>query len=195
MIFEQQLPRLLVASPGVTDPNFSQAVVLLLEHDSNGALGFVINNKSHMTLSEVVSFEDSEIPPEVPVWHAGPVDSSAGFVLHNQKNDYYEREIAPGISLSSSQESLRKLIDNEIRKDTETSSDLYAFRLLIGYAGWGPGQLDQEIHQGTWLQAPVDRNILFNSDYQSMWKQILTSTDSGKSYSGWIPHTGEHWLH
>lgn len=190
---DYDLPILLAASPGMKDPNFEQSVILLLEHDENGALGFIINNKSHMTMKEVVAFDKIEIPPEIPVWFAGPVDSSAGFVLHNQKNDYFEREVAPGISLSASQESLKKLVDSEVAK--EEQKDRYPFRLLIGYAGWGPGQLESEFRQGLWIKAPLDRQILFNSDYQEIWTSTLNRIGIDKNSMVESTDYSGDWLH
>lgn len=222
------LPSLLVASPQLLDPNFCRSVVLLIEHDSKGAMGFIVNQKSDLNLKEVVSFDAVKIPSHIPVWKAGPIDRSAGFVLHNQKNESFEKEITNGISISSSQESLRKLIESEIhlhakrhakhthlpiernkfpafhnyeqnlKKEKIDSSEvewIYPFRLLVGYAGWGPGQLDQEIEQGAWVPLPLCQNVLFNSNFEDMWH--LTLQKIGMHQDACIPLGSQDtlWLH
>lgn len=185
----------------MADPHFKQSVILLLEQDEKGAFGFVINHKSKMSLDEVVSLNQVEIPPEIPVWNAGPVDSSAGYVLHNQKSEFFEREIAPGISLSSSQESLKKLVDNArfVQVDHAEASVkkpvIYPFRLLVGYAGWIPGQLEAELDSGTWLQAPLDYDILFNANYSEIWTRTLGSVGVSDTYSDMVAVEQGHWLH
>src|SRR5690606_27252719 len=95
----------------MNDPYFQKAVILVVDYDSNGAMGFVINIRSHMTLGEVVHCDVENVPPQIPVWNAGPIDSSSGFILHNQKTGEYERELAPGICLSASQDTLLHMIE------------------------------------------------------------------------------------
>ena len=183
----------------MADPHFKQSVILLLEQDEKGAFGFVINHKSKMNLDEVVSLNQMEIPPEIPVWNAGPVDSSAGYVLHNQKSEFFEREVAPGISLSSSQESLKKLVDNaRYAHQPGASVDkpvLYPFRLLVGYAGWVPGQLESELDRGTWVKAPLDYDILFNANYNEIWSRTLGSVGVSETFNEMIPVDQGQWLH
>ena len=185
----------------MADPHFKQSVILLLEQDEKGAFGFVINHKSKMNLDEVVSLNQVEIPPEIPVWNAGPVDSSAGYVLHNQKSEFFEREVAPGISLSSSQESLKKLVDNARASSIQQAGAsaekpvLYPFRLLVGYAGWLPGQLETELDRGTWIQAPLNHDILFNSNYHEIWQRTMDSVGGTDSYQSMVSGEQGQWLH
>lgn len=198
-------PILLAASPQMKDSLFQKAVILLLEHDKDGAIGFVVNNQSSMTLKEVVSFEQMDIPNHIPVWNAGPVDSGSGFVLHNQSCDYFEKQIAPGVALSSSQESLKKLIQNEYDKLSPASNlntsvfdqkgVLYPFRLLVGYAGWGAHQLDEELFKGSWIQAPLSKDILFNSGCEDMWAKTLQSVGINKISSFSSQEQNQSWLH
>lgn len=183
----------------MADPQFKQSVILLLEQDDQGAFGFVINQKSKMNLDEVVSLNQVEIPPKIPVWNAGPVDSSAGYVLHNQRSEFFEREIAPGISLSSSQESLKKLVENARYKQNQDEplepSVLYPFRLLVGYAGWLPGQLESEIERQEWILAPLDYDILFNATYSQIWTRTLDSVGVSGTYSDVVAVEQGQWLH
>ena len=154
-----------------------------------------------MNLDEVVSLNQVDIPPEIPVWNAGPVDSSAGYVLHNQKSEFFEREIAPGISLSSSQESLKKLVENARSSRIHQAgasaekSVLYPFRLLVGYAGWVPGQLEDELDRGTWVQAPLNYDILFNANYADIWRRTLDSVGGSGPYNDMVASDQGQWLH
>ncbi len=173
-----QVPFLLAASPQLRDPVFKQAVILMVEYDSTGAMGFVINNKSHMTLSEVVAFEVDEVLPAIPVWNAGPNDSSSGFILHNQKRNDLEREIAPGICLSASQETLKQMVQavkSGLGNFVLPDSNIFHFKLLVGYAGWAPGQLEEEFRNGSWIQAPLNKDIIFSSPDDEMWARTIAS--------------------
>lgn len=168
-----EVPFIMAASPRLLDPIFRQAVVLVVEFNRKGAMGFVINNPTHMTLDEVVFYEQDEIPPGIPVWNAGPVDTSAGFILHNQKVGRYETEVSPGISLSASQDTLKDLIEHAKNPQTLTQSGLYPYRMLVGYSGWSAGQLEAEFRSGAWVKAPLSSEILFAVSNEEIWPQTL----------------------
>lgn len=165
-----QLPTLLVAMPNLMDPNFQHAVILLMEHSEKGAMGFIINRMSSTPIKSVLSgnkFED--IPGSIKAWYGGPVDSETGLIL---KPDSHLTE--SNICLSSSEDSLKQMIDSINQKDCQ-SPWLYPYRFLIGYAGWAPNQLDQELRLGTWMEVPYTNNLLFNCERESIWERALTA--------------------
>ncbi len=168
-----QVPFLLAASPQLRDPNFKHAVILMVEYDASGAMGFVINNKSHMTLSEVLAFDIEDAVPTIPVWNAGPNDSSSGFILHNQKRNDLERELAPGVCLSASQETLKQMVSS-VKSASLFGAD-HQFKLLVGYAGWAAGQLEEEFRNGAWIQAPLNKEIVFSCPDDEMWQHTIAS--------------------
>ena len=193
-----KLPFFLASAPGLQDPAFQRAVILLLDHDDEGGFGFVINQVAQMNLDEVVAFDEIAIPEGIPVWQAGPVDSSSGFVLHNQLPEEYEQEVAPGVCLSASQDSLRRLIEQAGPTTSNPITPIrHPYRLLVGYASWAPGQLDEELRAGVWFSSPLDRSILFDTDHNSIWESVLaqvggsTSTLRGTQQ----PSQGLTWLH
>ncbi len=158
-------PGLLLASPHLLDPNFYQTVVLMFEHQDDGALGIVINRQLEIRLQEVLA--DLEIEPRAPldqlVQFGGPVSNEIGWVVHS--SDYEEpttRQVADGVSISTSREVLKA-----VGEGTGPRHHM----LCLGYAGWGPKQLEYEIEQGAWLSAPLDPAILFDVPLTERWQR------------------------
>jgi putative transcriptional regulator len=145
---------LLIAMPNLADPNFWQSVVLLGVHsDDEGAFGLVINRTLDIDLHEVLQeLGEEPISGDLPgVFGGGPVQPSQGFVLFERgKHPVADDEIAvaDAIIVSGSTETLARL--------TRSASDTRYF-LLLGYAGWYPGQLEREIEENSWLVAPLDQ--------------------------------------
>lgn len=162
-------PGFLIAVPQLADPNFERAVVLMLEHSASGAMGLVINRPAGITLGEVARSHEIAAAAQLedaPVFVGGPVEPERGFVLH-ARNDLPEHvQLFEGMHLSGSMESLKILLE-------QGSSE--SFRLCLGYAGWGPGQLEQELREGSWLTAEaVPRHVLETPPDQA-WEAILRS--------------------
>ncbi len=163
-------PGLLIASPQMRDPNFERTVVAVCQHDANGALGLVINRDGPVPLSAVVarmSLEDTGLiqAPHLsgPTWWGGPVGSSTGFVLWRGVAGSSEGwNVGDDIAVSPSAARLGKLV---------ASGE--PFRLCLGYAGWGPGQLGFEISLGTWLYADIDADILFDTPVEERYERAL----------------------
>ena len=165
-------PKLLVASPQLTCPYFAGSVILLLEHTPEGALGFVLNRPSHLFLDQIIKDDLTFIPKNISVWRAGPVASETAFVLHNQNNIEYDKELCSGIFLSSSISSLESIL----KKENKTFKDftLYPYRVCVGYSSWGDGQLDQELKDGFWVLADIHLNLVFNTSFRFLWKSCLS---------------------
>lgn len=165
-------PGLLLAMPQLADPNFSRAVVLMIEHSESGSFGLVINHPSPIKASELLDSlemhwrgEDSAV-----VWAGGPVSPSTGWVLHEPANNAVAGvggtiEITSTISLSTSPDRLRALGNQPPRN----------IRLLLGYSGWGPGQLAQEMARGAWLHTNADPKLVFETPPDEIWDRAMKS--------------------
>jgi putative transcriptional regulator len=156
-------PSFLVSVPQMRDPHFNHSVVYLIAHNKTGAFGITINRPGKLSLSEVC--KELGIAPVLgdPVYNGGPVEPERGFVLHGggQALDGAET-IEPGIHISGLPETLQKLCGGDIR-----------FRLFLGYAGWGPGQLENEISGGAWLSIPSAPRYIFDTAAEAIWERVL----------------------
>lgn len=151
---------LLLASPGLVDPNFVHTVVLMIEHGENGALGVVLNRPTSKTISELwhqVGEESCESPQ--PVHLGGPV-SGPIMAVHTQQ-DLAEMEIVSGLFFAAKKQNLDQLVRQEGQ-----------FKLFIGHAGWGPGQLENEIEQGGWRIVPARVQDVFDPG-DDLWERLL----------------------
>jgi putative transcriptional regulator len=163
-------PTLLVAMPQLRDPNFARSVVLLCEHGPKGAMGFVVNRPTETRAAEAVAMD----PPlqgdsGLRLWAGGPVEQHRGFLLLGSDPGSGDAEqIGVGFHLTASLAVLRNLL--EARPDEIENARA---RLLLGYAGWGPGQLDSELAQSAWLTAPADPGLVFETPAETMWEAAI----------------------
>jgi len=157
---------LLIAMPGLLDPNFSQAVIYLCEHNQEGAMGLVINHPLDIPFSQILDqFEmgyNTNIG-EQSLLSGGPVQIDRGFVLHRTSDRQWESTlpISSEISLTASRD-----IISDIAKD-QGPSDLI---ITLGYSGWGPGQLEEELASNSWLTVPADTAIVFDIPFDEKAK-------------------------
>lgn len=159
-------PTLLLSMPQLQDPNFARTVVLLCDYVPEGAFGLVLNRPTEMPASAMVRLE----PPlsggnDLPLHVGGPVEPERGWILltdEPREADY--RTIQPGLYLSTSPELLRQVLE---------SSPPPRARVLAGYAGWGPGQLDAELAQSAWLMADVELDLIFDIAPEQMWETAI----------------------
>ena len=164
--------KLLIAMPNLADPNFWQSVVLLGVHsDSEGAFGLVVNRPLDVDLRDILQeLGQKPVERELPeVLAGGPVQPSQGFVLF-QRGGHEPGEddiaVSDSIAVSGNTETLARLTLDE------TSS---RYCLLLGYSGWYPGQLEQEIEENSWVVAPLDSNIIFDVPAHERWAASLRS--------------------
>jgi putative transcriptional regulator len=158
-------PTLLVAMPQLQDENFNKAVVLLCEHREEGAMGLVLNRCTDTTASSIVQLEPPlEHDNGLQVWIGGPVDPARGWLL--VADDLGDGiEVSPGLFLSASRDLLRRVLQ---------SPDLGGrSRFLVGYAGWGPRQLDGELAASAWLTVPVDTQLMFETPSEALWEVAI----------------------
>jgi len=150
--------------PHMQDDRFAKSIIYILEHDDEGAWGVVINHSLDMTLLEVfnqlnISPADGVSGDEV-ILQGGPVDTQHGFVLHRPKITFDStRHFDGGVSLSSSRDVLEALAAGE-----EPEEHL----VVLGHAGWGPGQLEDEIADNAWLTCEADVEIIFHTPVNQM---------------------------
>lgn len=182
-------PVLLLAMPQVLDPYFHRTVVLLLRHEEEGSFGFIINRPTDTRLSEIL--EEMKIPwggrEDARAHFGGPVQPQLGSVLFvpergRELDAEATAEVLPGLMLTHHVGDLEKLAAEPPQR----------FRLLLGYAAWGGGQLMDEILRNDWLTAPVDEELIFADDPERAWDDALRSVGiEPASLPSWTTGGGE----
>src|SRR5687767_12199215 len=159
-------PVLLVSMPQMLDPNFVRTVVLLAEYGKQGAFGLVVNRQMAEPAHEVLTPEPPmDIQRDVRLYVGGPVEPNRAWVLTAHRElDGDALEIVDGVYLSASAELIRHALQ---------SSPDPQVRLVIGYAGWAPGQLDDELAASSWLMAPVHADLVFEIPIDRMWETAI----------------------
>ncbi len=156
---ENMKGRFLLAIPGLPDPNFAQTVTCMCEHNESGALGFIVN-KVHPLLTGAELFDDLKIECEksvdtLQIYLGGPVQPSGVFVLHGPPYKWNESlNVAPWLALSNSRDILEAIA---LGKGPES------FMILLGCAGWGPMQLDNELSDAAWLTCEMTEDVIFST--------------------------------
>lgn len=157
--------KLLISEPFLNDPNFKRSVVMIAEYSEPGTLGFVLNHKSDLILSDLL--------PELancdfPIYFGGPVATDTIHFIHrcyDKMND--GEEIAPGIYWGGNFEALTVLLNNKSINEDE-------IKFFIGYSGWGEGQLEEEIKENTWIVSDqYHPDIVFSNHEEEIWKEMI----------------------
>jgi putative transcriptional regulator len=178
-------PVLLMATPQVLDPYFHRSVVLLLHHEDEGSLGFVLNHPTAIRISEILKTMDIGWAggTESVAYRGGPVQPELGTVLFAPVlaaagPEDTATEVLPGVALTQHVSDLSRL--------AEAPPD--RFRLILGYAGWGEGQLMQEILRNDWLTAPASSELIFAADPEQIWDASLRSVGIDPDLlPSWLP--------
>ena len=155
----------LIAMPALDDPNFYHTTTYICEHDENGALGVVINRPLNMRLIDILKHMDIEPGSDEissrPVYMGGPVQSDRGFVLHEPSGDWEATlKVTDRIGITSSRDILQAIAAGEGPEKAI---------ITLGYAGWGAGQLEQELATNTWLSGPASSKIVFDTPSEERW--------------------------
>ncbi len=170
-------PGLLLAMPQLDDLNFSRAVVLMIEHGDEGSFGLVVNQPSELSAGELLASLDLPWngPANATIWAGGPVMPTSGWVLHSPITSIEDTssELAGGTTVVLSEDLWLSTSPDKLRLIAETPPE--RVRILLGYAGWGPGQLAAEMASGSWLHADADAAILFDTPPDKMWSAALKS--------------------
>lgn len=159
-------PCLLVASPLLMDPNFIHTVVLLVEHDEEGAMGIVLNRSLPLTLADIcreshLAYAGGE---DETAFRGGPVEPHRGVILVRGGLPTEEDTVLDFTDFLS----FRKDLLESLLKDPHAT-----FRLFLGYSGWGAGQLEQEMAQGAWARLPLRPEWLLDGDPKGLWQRAL----------------------
>ena len=164
-------PAFLLSMPQLVDPNFKQTVVLLCRHNEQGAFGLVVN-RPLTTAGRVIVNLDPPVTTdrELQVWVGGPVEPERSWILVGRPAASDESEdtdlirITDDLLLSTSPDLLRRLLESKPPPDA---------RLIVGYSGWGPGQLEAELEASAWLVSEVDRDLIFGVPADQMWEAAI----------------------
>lgn len=164
--------KLLIAMPGLGDPRFARSVIFICAHSDEGTMGLVVNRPAadlcFTDLLKQLGIEPGDKSPSPPIHFGGPVESGRGFVLHT--TDYQAREatlcVNDGFSMTATLDILQ-----DITSGQGPSSAL----LALGYAGWGPGQLETEILQNGWLTCDAVPDLVFATQDAGKWARALAS--------------------
>ncbi|MCX7236956.1 YqgE/AlgH family protein [Polynucleobacter sp.] len=165
--------------PGMVDPNFAGSVIYLFEHTERGAMGLVVNRPTEVNLSTL--FDKIDLKLEIallldqPVYFGGPVQVERGFVLHesNPKLSYSSSLIIPG--------GLTMTTSKDVLEEVANGKGPAQFLMTLGYAGWGAGQLEEEITLNGWINVPLNREQMI---------EIIFNTPSSQRYQKAMNHLG-----
>src|SRR5216684_2835041 len=160
---------LLIAAPTMSDPRFAHTVILMVRHDQAGAFGIVINRpvgeRSIATLLEAAGDIHPDVEGSVRVFAGGPVQPELGFVVHSA--DYHRGEtvdVDGRVAMTANREILRDIGHNQ-----GPAKSLFA----LGYAGWGPGQLEGELARHDWFTTPEEPRLVFDDDRVNLWEEAM----------------------
>ena len=160
---ESRRGRLLVAAPALVDPNFRRTVVLMLEHSPEGALGLVLNRPTPLVSREALPENLASVMPEDErIFQGGPVQPEAVIVLA----DFEDTSAAASIAFGSV-----GIVDPA--GDAARDGNIRGIRAFGGYAGWAGGQLEQEVAEEAWVDAPAETEDVFTDDHAGLWSRVL----------------------
>ncbi len=147
----------LIALPNLGEGIFAHSLIFICEHDENGALGLIVNRPLDMEVDEILEqldFDELSYQQHQPVFAGGPVHTDRGFVLHRRDHQHWDAsiEVSSEIALTTSLDILDAIANDSGPRDT---------LIALGYAGWSPGQLEQELADNAWLILPADYRVMF----------------------------------
>lgn len=149
------------------DSQFEHAVILMIEHSDDGAMGLILNRPMQTKVDEVWDqMSMLPCPVDQPLLCGGPCDGPL-MLLHNQR-EQAQIEVCAGVYFTTDESAVRELL----------SVDPGPMRFFVGYAGWGPGQLEDELNRGGWLVTPAHANVVFDADADDgLWMRVITGID------------------
>jgi putative transcriptional regulator len=182
--------QLLIAMPSMGDPNFTRTVTLICEHNQDGAMGIIINQPTQIRVDELMDSLNTATSPNIdtgnaaindpkigdhkqvtaqnhsPVFAGGPVQIDRGFILHDSDKQWESTHIIDNdLHLTTSEDILLAIANG---KGPENAL------VALGYAGWGAGQLEQELSQNSWLTVPYEADIIFDTPVEKRWQSAAT---------------------
>lgn len=159
-------PVLLVSMPQLNDANFAKTVILLAEYGAHGAFGLVLNRRMPEPAQAIITADEPiAIHPKMYLFTGGPVEPTRAWILTAKPElDPEALEVQSGVYLSASPTVVRQ---------TLKASPEPGIRMIVGYAGWGAGQLEGELAQSSWLLAPVEPDLIFSTPVDQMWETAI----------------------
>lgn len=166
----------LISESNMPDPNFYQTVVLVLEHNDEGAFGLVVNRRSHLTLGDIITKFNTERAFRTPVYVGGPVQQEYLFVLHSElpggEKSSTRLQPTENVFFEPSFQKLEAFFHDE-HWNSIPADDRPHIHLFLGYSGWAPGQLEREMEHGSWIIHPSNDRIVFHANPEVGWKDAL----------------------
>lgn len=163
----------LIAAKHLRDSNFFKAVVLMLEHNEDGAMGVVINHPMDVSVSSALSKHFEMSRAGQCLLAGGPVEENALLILHNSRDYDQEHDpVVPGVFVGTSPDVFERVVESSLEDNEENGSD-FEFRIYAGYSGWGAGQLEYEISRGDWFSIPASADLVFGREPYDIWEDAL----------------------
>lgn len=160
--------QLLIALPDMQDTRFKQAVILVCEHNSDGAMGLVINHPIEDIDTNQI-FNELGLPQphdNLQVLDGGPVNKSSGFILYNDNQRFKSSiNLINNLTLTTSKDLLEKISTHQLSS---------SWHFILGYSGWDQDQLETEVAQNTWLTCPINIDLIFNTPIHEKWQKALS---------------------
>jgi putative transcriptional regulator len=172
-------PALLLSMPQLQDPNFARTVVLLCDYSPEGAFGLVLNRPTEVAASEMVRLDPPvEDGNDLPLWIGGPVEPQRGWILFGDDPNGVDLPAPefrglPGIEFKFIRDGLYLSTSPAVLRQVLEARPAPRARVLAGYAGWGPGQLDGELAHSAWLMGDIDLDIVFDTPAAAMWETAI----------------------
>ncbi len=163
---EAEKGKLLIAEPFLSDPYFKRSVVLLTEHNEKGSFGFILNKPIDLRLNDAIG----DMPQiDAPIHLGGPVGRESLHFLHTLGDKLNgSLEVIPGLYWGGDFDQLKTLINTQQVQPND-------IRFFVGYAGWSPNQLDEELERNDWMIVPAKLDYIMKQDTQDLWNNILTN--------------------
>ncbi len=154
----------LIAAPGMEDSNFSRTVVLICEHTSEGAFGLIVNKILMNSFKPLLSaFEIVKTSVDLPIYYGGPVKPEQGYVIYSPYREKYGAiRVAKSLAVTASK---------EVLQDIAAGKGPARYLLALGFSGWAPNQLEQELMTDSWIVAPLKEDIIFDISPSDRWKE------------------------
>lgn len=173
-----QKGKILLSEPFMIDNNFKRSAVLLVDHEVDGSVGYILNKQLDIRLNDLLT----NFPEfDVPVYYGGPVQKDTIHYVHNigELLDN-SKQVARGVYWGGDFEKLKFLIQSELVKP-------HNIRFFVGYSGWSEGQLEEEMELGSWILADLHANYVFKEDTDELWRSIMERKGTNYSVIAQLP--------
>jgi putative transcriptional regulator len=170
--------KLLIAMPGMPDPRFERSVIFMCQHSQEGAMGLIVNKPLDLAFRSLMEKMDIPIVPQAslrPVMFGGPVETDKGYILHSTERTNHPPgtiAVTPEIAMTLTVDMLKKIANG---------SGPNRWMMALGYAGWGPGQIESEIASNGWIHCEPDADIIFDTDMDAKWSRAFSKLGAGLS--------------